>query len=274
MTVKTLVENTSISEDLKPEHGLSLYIEAGGRRVLFDMGKSGLFIKNAEKMGVRLQDVDIAVISHGHYDHGGGLAGFLEVNKKAPVYIHEKAFETHMTYRKNGKAEDIGLNPELKGNPRMVFTGDGLKINEGLELFSKIDGERLLSESNKALLMKKGAGLVPDCFLHEQNLIITEGGKHLLVTGCSHRGIVNIIDRFIKIKGRAPDFVIGGFHLSNPATKTSEKPELIEEIGYALSRTDAVYYTCHCTGMDAFRRLKPIMNSNLRYLATGDVAEL
>lgn len=274
MIVKALVENTSISEDLKSEHGLSLYIEAGGRKVLFDMGKSSLFMKNAEKMGVRLQDVDVAVISHGHYDHGGGLANFLQVNKKAPVYIHETAFETHMAYREKRKTADIGLDPELLGNPRIILTGDGMKIDSELELFSKIDGERLKSESNKALLMKRGAEYVPDSFRHEQNLIVTEGGKHLLLTGCSHRGIVNIVDQFIKIKGRVPDFVIGGFHLSNPSAKTSEKPELIEKIGHNLSLTGAVFYTCHCTGMDAYRQLKPIMNSNLRYLATGDVVEL
>lgn len=274
MIIKALVENTSISENIKPEHGLSLYIETGGRKVLFDMGKSSLFIKNAEEMGVRLQDVDIAVISHGHYDHGGGLAGFLEVNNKAHIYAHETAFEPHLVRRDGIRTEDIGLDRELKGNPRIVFTGDGLEIDGGLELFSKTDGERLKSESNKVLLMQEGQELVPDSFRHEQNLIITEGGKHLLLTGCSHRGIVNIVDQFIRIKGRAPDFVIGGFHLINPAAKTSEKPELIEEIGHNLGQTGALYFTCHCTGMDAFRQLKPVMNSNLRYLASGDMVEL
>ncbi|HQO70467.1 MAG TPA: MBL fold metallo-hydrolase, partial [Clostridia bacterium] len=73
MIIKTLVEDTTNKEDLKSEHGLSLYIETSGKRILFDSGASGLFMENAIKMGINISDIDYAVISHGHNDHGGGL---------------------------------------------------------------------------------------------------------------------------------------------------------------------------------------------------------
>ena len=100
MKITALVENTVSEEQaerlgLGREHGLSLYIEACGHRILFDMGQSGLFARNAAALGVDLAAVDLAVLSHGHYDHGGGLARFLELNGAAPVYLNEHAFEPH-----------------------------------------------------------------------------------------------------------------------------------------------------------------------------------
>ena len=85
MKIYTLMENTTCNEALACEHGLSLYIEAAGKRILFDAGQTGAFADNAEKMGIDLSQVDICILSHGHYDHGGGLKRFLEVNDHAPI---------------------------------------------------------------------------------------------------------------------------------------------------------------------------------------------
>ncbi|MBR5633360.1 MAG: MBL fold metallo-hydrolase, partial [Clostridia bacterium] len=80
MKIVCLAENTTSRDDVGAEHGLSLYVEAAGKKILFDMGQTDLFMKNAEKLGVDLSKVDVAVLSHGHYDHGGGLSAFLKVN--------------------------------------------------------------------------------------------------------------------------------------------------------------------------------------------------
>ena len=87
MIVKVLSENTTSSEKFESEHGLSLYIETGTHKVLFDTGSSDLFAKNAEKMGVDIASVDLAVISHGHYDHGGGLKTFLGINNRMKTSV-------------------------------------------------------------------------------------------------------------------------------------------------------------------------------------------
>ena len=112
MIIKTLVENTSISKDFGNEHGLSLYIETNALKILFDVGASKLFLKNAEKLGVNITDVDFLVI----YDHGGGLKNFFKENTKAEVYLHHLAFEKHYAIRPNDKLDFIGLDDELKQN--------------------------------------------------------------------------------------------------------------------------------------------------------------
>lgn len=91
------------------EHGLSLYLEGKGHRILFDTGQSENFAVNAKRLGVDLAAVDLAILSHGHYDHGGGLKRFLELNQKAPVYLSVYAFEPHF----NG-VKDIGIDPKLR----------------------------------------------------------------------------------------------------------------------------------------------------------------
>ena len=132
MQITALVENTSQDKKFGTEHGLSLYIEAGFQKILFDMGQSGLFADNAKVLGISLSDVTIAVLSHGHYDHGGGLAKFLEINKKAPVYISRYAFEGHY----NGTEKYIGLDRNLRGNERLIYTDDIVSIGKGLMLYS------------------------------------------------------------------------------------------------------------------------------------------
>ena len=93
MKIYCLVENTKFCDHFECEHGLSFLIDTGYHKILFDMGQSDAYIRNAEKLGLDLSEVDIAIISHGHYDHGGGLKAFLEINKTAPVYVSKYAFE-------------------------------------------------------------------------------------------------------------------------------------------------------------------------------------
>ena len=92
MKISVLCENTSKQPNIASEHGLSLFIETEKHNILFDMGQTDLFAKNAREMNIDLKIVDIAILSHGHYDHGGGLKTFLSINDKAKVYINRDAF--------------------------------------------------------------------------------------------------------------------------------------------------------------------------------------
>lgn len=274
MVIKTLVENESVAEQYCTEHGLSLYIETMQHKLLFDTGASGLFLDNARKMQVDIAGVDLVVISHGHYDHGGGLKTFLQENSQAKVYLHRRAFEKHYAKRISGTTFDIGISEELKHNSRVILVDDYLRIDEELELFSAVKGRELYSTANRALLMQDGDQLVEDSWEHEQNLIINENGKLLLVAGCAHNGIVNIVKRMIEIKGRPADWVMGGFHLFNPTSKESEAPDLIKAIAAILMETGSQYYTGHCTGLVPYEQLKELMGDKVQYLATGSVVKI
>jgi len=274
MIIKTLVENISEKPELGAEHGLCLYIETKRHKILFDTGASKIFAENALKMGVDLAAVDIVILSHGHYDHGGGIRTFLTLNQTAKIYMQQNAFQNHFSHSIFSQQKYIGLDQGLLPNSRFVFVENGLIIDEELELFSKIAGNRFSPSGNQDLYMEMNGQLQQDDFSHEQNLIISENGKTLLVAGCAHRGIVNIVDQFKQERKKMPDVVIGGFHLYNGAAKRDEAPAIVDGIGQALAETKVQYFTGHCTGMKSYEQLKVILGDKLGYISTGSQISL
>ncbi len=260
MKIWTLVENTTCRTDLQPEHGLSLYAETGRHKILFDAGQSDAFIRNADRLGVNLTEVDMAILSHGHYDHGGGLKFFLERNSKAPVYVHEKAFQPHF----NGKEKYIGLDPDLQKNDRLVLVNDVLQLDEGITLYPAGWLRSRFPMDSFGLNVRENGCFYPDSFLHEQYLLVEEGEKKILFSGCSHRGILNIADCF------RPDVLIGGFHFKK-LDPEGAGAETLKEAAAVLMEYPSLYYTGHCTGQAQYRFLKQIMGERLSYLSTGSV---
>lgn len=251
MMITVLVENTAAASGLGCEHGLSLYVEACGQRLLFDMGQSDLFARNAEKLGVDLSRVDAAVISHGHYDHGGGLETFLALNHRAPVYVSRYAFEPHY----NAMGKDIGLNAELQNHPRLCYVEGRVEVAPGMELLSDCPCPHGVDSGGQSF----GSQHRPEDFRHEMYLMLREGEKQVLLSGCSHRGIRNIADHF------RPDVLIGGFHFF----KRDMDEDLLAE-GTALGKTGITFYTGHCTGEKQLAALEPLV-AGLRPFRTGDV---
>ncbi|SMP43248.1 MBL fold metallo-hydrolase [Anoxynatronum buryatiense] len=280
MRCVTLLENSALTDDLGAEHGLSLYIESDDFHLLFDMGATGLYAENAKKMGIDLGSVDAAVISHGHHDHGGGLAAFLRINDQARVYVNRYAFNQHFAKDGEGNTKYIGLDEHLQHHERLIFTGEEQVIREGFSLFAGASGEGFRPSGNESLLMEQGNELVADVFAHEQSLVIREVSKDvdsqgkpseklIMIAGCAHQGIDRIFNHFKSKWGRYPDIAIGGFHLHNRATGASESPERIRELAAFLMETGAVFYTGHCTGEEAYQLLKEIMGDRIHYLAGG-----
>jgi len=267
MKLIVLVENETNNPDLETRKGLSLYIETAENKLLFDAGPDASFISNAKMLGVDLTNVDTAIISHGHNDHGGGLPYFLDLNDKARVYAHELAFGNYVVYR--GVERYIGLDKELIKNGRISLVSGDIQIGNGLKLMT-VDEGSVIPGQNKGLFERKDNGRVPDEFHHELNLLISEGNKNILVTGCAHRGIVNIIESISKRENIRIDYVIGGFHLNK---FTGEE---LTELGIAekLRNIGAKYITGHCTGTEQFISLKKTLKEDMQYLSTGTVLEI
>ena len=259
MRVTMLLDNLAAEPSLAAEHGLSLYIETEKHRILFDAGQSDAFARNAEALGIDLAAVDIAILSHGHYDHSGGLARFLELNDHAPLYLHRSAFER----REAERGRDIGLAPSLADSPRLVFTDDILHLDVGLALITCNQRERRFPSHSGGLYQYKDGVLEQDAFLHEQYLCIHENGRNVLISGCSHKGILNIVDAF------RPDILIGGFHFMK-----IESEATLEAAAKKLLEYDTVYYTGHCTGQKQYDYLKTIMGEKLHYISAGTILEL
>ena len=258
MKIICLVENTTSDKNIKCEHGLSLYIETNDVKILFDMGQSELFAENAEALGVDLANVDIAVLSHGHYDHGGGLEKFLSINKKAPVYLSKYAFEKHF----NGTEKYIGLDVALKSNDRLVYTDDVAEIGKALTLFSCNTYTQKYDLGSFGLNMLVDDKFMPDDFRHEQYLLIEENDKKVLISGCSHKGILNICQWF------DADVIVGGFHFSKLSLD-----ETLADYARTLNAHSTEFYTCHCTGAEQYEFMKKYMK-NLNYLSSGSIIEL
>ena len=255
MKLVTLMENTSCREDVCFEHGLSLYLETDNHKILFDAGQSAAFADNAEKLGVNLETVDFAVLSHGHYDHSGGLGKFLEINKAAPVYVSHWAFEPH--WESDGRY--VGVDQALKENGQIRYVAEQTLLCAGVTLH-RLDREPM---DTAGLLVEEDGVRKPDDFRHEQYLLIEEAGKRILISGCSHKGILNIMDAF------RPDVLVGGFHFMK-----MEDENLLRKAAEKLLQYDTVYYTGHCTGLKQYEYLKTIMGDQLHYISTGTVLEL
>ena len=260
MIVKVLCENTSLCDSFGCEHGLSLYIESGEHKILFDMGQTNLFEANAKKLGIDLAEIDFAVLSHGHYDHSGGLKRFLEINKSAPVYLSRYAFEPHYS----GAERYIGVDQSLQECKRLVFTEDFLQITENMQLCSCNGNPPLHPVECFGLNMIDNGRIIPEDFRHEQYLTVIENGKKIVISGCSHKGILNIAN-WLK-----PDILIGGFHFSKIEPCAPRLHTAAEE----LLKTGTKYYTCHCTGTEQFASMKKIMGNKLEYISAGTVFEI
>ena len=260
MKITTLIENTTLSPDLTAEHGLGLFVETERSRFLFDAGQSGAFADNARKLGIDLKTADFAVLSHGHYDHGGGMARFLDINRRAKLYVNQNAFEGYH----NGTEKYIGLDRRLRDSRRLVLTGDEHTIAPGLTLSTCNGLIRPVPTDPFGLTERVGQFFLPDDFRHEHYLLVQEKGKRILFSGCSHKGILNILSWF------RPDALVGGFHFKS---LSPDSPQL-RAWGEAMAKYDSVFYTGHCTGEAQFQVLKAILGDRLHAISTGSVVEI
>ncbi|MGI6722118.1 MAG: MBL fold metallo-hydrolase [Anaerovoracaceae bacterium] len=270
MKIINLIEDTEGNKDCLCEHGLSFYIEAGNHKILADTGASDKFLENADSLGVDLTAVDVCFISHGHYDHAGGLLSFAHLNSRAQIYISRLAARDYYSVAK-GKTRYIGIDKCIAGLSNLHPVAGSLHIDDTLEIFSGVSGSRLQPAGNRIMFRKSGDDIIRDNFDHEQYLIISEKGRKVLISGCAHNGIVNILEEYRRRYGAAPDAVISGFHMFRRSGKyTEEDMENVTETARELMKYKSTeFFTCHCTGREPYSVLKEMMGSQLNYVHSG-----
>lgn len=265
MRIVTLMENTPGAAGCAHEHGLSLYIRTPRHRLVLDTGATGAFADNAAVLGIDLTAVDTVVLSHGHYDHAGGLLRMAGLAPGAPIWIRQGAGQDFYHGEKY-----IGMDKEILALPQVRFVQQDLRLDEELFLFGGITGRRYWPQSNLALRVMQNGVPVQDNFAHEQCLVVEADGKRVLLSGCAHNGILNILDRYTEIFGGDPDVVVSGFHMKKGSDYTPEEWQVIEDTAHALLEHKCLFYTGHCTGRPAQERMQQIMGDRLRFLHSGE----
>lgn len=263
MKIVTLMEDNLSGDKLMAEHGLSLYIETEKHKLLVDTGQSDKTWENAKVRGIDLSEVDTVFLSHGHYDHSGGLMAFAMMNPDADIYLHENAGGEYYAYKEGGE-KYIGIDKNIMNLPNIHLISQNTVIDEELFIFTGVKANRLWPKGNKRLHEKRGEEFVQDTFSHEQYLVIRyDDEKYALISGCAHNGILNILTAFREIYHDDPAIVISGFHMIQSAY-TEEDLEAIRQVASELKAMNTVFYTGHCTGEKAFGILNEIMGDKLQ----------
>jgi 7,8-dihydropterin-6-yl-methyl-4-(beta-D-ribofuranosyl)aminobenzene 5'-phosphate synthase len=266
MKIITLVENTAANASCIAEHGLSVYIETDKHKLLLDTGQTDAVVRNAGTLGIDLAAVDTVILSHGHYDHSGGILPFSKLNHTAQIIMQKTAAEPHY----NGERY-IGIDTDILKLPNVRLIDGDMALDDELFVFSGITGRRCYPQGNRKLSCLKGGMKTEDDFSHEQCLVITQNGKCWLLSGCAHNGILNILDRYRDLFGSEPDYVLSGFHMmKRDAEHTEEEKAVIIQTAQELSQMKTIFYSGHCTGIPAFALMKKIMGKQLTALHSGE----
>ena len=274
MKIINLIENTEGKSGCIYAHGLSFYVETAHHKLLVDLGPSPDTLENAKTLGVDLSAVDTVILSHGHYDHSGGIISFSKNNTKASIYMQSLATgEYFADDGENAEGERfryIGIDKDIASLPNVHMISGDCVIDDELELFTIKNRTHELPFTNKRLLIKTPDGFVRDDFAHEHFLVVSDEGKKVLISGCAHNGILSIMDAYKTKYGAAPDAVISGFHLMKKTDYREEQLEEIREIAKELTAYPTKFFTCHCTGVPAYEAMKEIMGDKLEYVHSGD----
>lgn len=266
----TVVVDNRKNGDIQGEWGLCIYIEYEDQKILLDVGASNLFARNAEKLGISLKKVDMAVLSHAHYDHANGMEAFFQNNDKAKFYLRETCDE-NCYFKKWFITKYIGIPKHIlaKYPDRIVFAKGDMKLCEGVYLIPhKTEGLSEIGKREK-MYQHRDRKWYPDDFSHEQSLVFETQKGLVIFNSCSHGGAVNIIN---EVAATFPDkkvyALIGGFHLFNkPVSEVQALGKKIRDTGIA--------YVCtgHCTGGKAYAALQEELGDKLHQLQVGLVME-
>jgi len=251
-----LVDNITGQPLLLAEHGLAVYIEVAGNHILFDTGQSQIIMANANCLHIDLQKLDFIVLSHGHYDHTGGLLWVLDYSPEIPIYLHPDALKPKYSCPKDNPPRYIGMPPltiqylkHLDGTNILRWTEKPTEITPDVWVTGPIP--RLTDyENTGGPFFLDSTGQIPDPINDDQALIINSADGLIILCGCAHSGVVNTLRYAEQWTGQKRIFaLLGGLHLQNASedrinrTLDALRSYQIQQIGLA-----------HCTGASAAAR--------------------
>jgi 7,8-dihydropterin-6-yl-methyl-4-(beta-D-ribofuranosyl)aminobenzene 5'-phosphate synthase len=252
LRLTTLSENTASMDGFLGEWGLSVLVESDEVNVLFDTGQSFSIIHNAKLLGIDLSQIDKIVLSHGHFDHTGGLKHVLEkIGREIEVIAHPDIWQAKYATDQGEEGRYIGIpfsRKELEElGARFRLTAEPVAISDSIMTSGEIPLVTDYEETEPDLEVKDVGGFKPDRFRDDQALIIKTPPGLVVILGCAHRGIINTLYHAQKLSGvKKIDTVLGGSHLMNASEERIWRTvAALKELG--VKRLGA----CHCTGMAA-----------------------
>ncbi len=272
MKLTVLVDNNA--QGLCGEWGLSFLIEEGDKKILFDVGESDLFLHNALRLKEDLLDLDYLVFSHGHHDHTRGLQPLIDyynkhelaVPQRPGVVAHPEAFCS----RKRSNGIEMGplvTEAELKENFSVNLNSEPVWLTEKLVFLGEIARNNHFEGQDFFPGIETAQGIIDDYVIDDTGLAYMSPAGLVVIVGCSHSGICNIVEQAKEICGEERIFdIVGGFHLIKPRTEVLE-----ETCKYLKDLQPEVLHTCHCTDLKSKIALAGV--TNLEEIGTGSVLE-
>lgn len=264
--IKILIENTAYKAGLKTEHGLSFWIEYGNNKILFDTSQSNAILDNAKALNINLAQTDAIILSHGHYDHTGGLHSVINIASNAKVYLHPAATEPKYS-QKTSKPKYIGMSDSVKKaveGCQITWTATPAVIFPGMSVTGQIPRLNDYEDVGGAFFIDENCHK-PDKLLDDQSLFIESSKGLVVIFGCAHAGVVNTIDYISKLTGEKNIYaVMGGMHLLN-----ANLARIAKTIEAFKKYQVQIIVPLHCTGQKAMKGFKKAFGDKCLFSGAG-----
>ena len=265
--ITILVDNIASKPGILAEHGLSLWIECHGKRILFDTGQSDILTQNAKILGIDLAKTDAIILSHGHYDHTGGLYFVSDIAPNAPIYMHPGTIEPKYSLKKM-KVRDIGMpeaSKKILKNHQIIQTENIIKICDGITLTGQIPRTNDFEDTGGAFFCDQNCRN-PDNLLDDQALVIESSRGLIIVLGCAHSGTANTLEYVLKLTNHQKIYtVVGGMHLANAdMDRINSTIDILKEFDVQK------IIPLHCSGSLAIIKMIESFHDKCLLLGAGD----